>query len=136
MKSTTALSQVGAFTGQTLASIQAAIDSFSAGLFTPGNIYFLDPANGSDASGVGSLAAPFQTLGQAYAQCVAGNNDCVVLVGNGATTGTARLNAAFTWAKNAQSTADWEGKYLNAKAGALGENVERVADRNLVIAKG
>lgn len=99
MSKTTQLSQVGAFTGQTLTAIQAAINSFAAGLFTPGNVYFLDPANGSDASGDGSLNTPFATLAQAYAQCVAGNNDCVVLIANGATSATARVNAAFTWAK-------------------------------------
>jgi hypothetical protein len=70
-------------------------------VFTTGNIYVLDVINGSDASGDGSFQAPFASLAQAYAQCVSGNNDIVLLVGNGATSATARLSAAFTWAKNA-----------------------------------
>lgn len=92
---------VGAFTGQTLQAIQNALNGLGAGVFTTGNIYVVDVINGSDASGDGSFQKPFGSLAQAYAQCVSGNNDVVLLVGNGGTSATARLSAAFTWAKNA-----------------------------------
>lgn len=92
---------VGAFTTQTLQAIQNALNAMSAGIFSTGNIYVCDVVNGSDVSGDGSFQAPFGSLAQAYAQCVSGNNDIVVLVGNGGTSASARLSAAFTWAKNA-----------------------------------
>lgn len=92
---------VGAFTTQTLAALQQALLGMSAGIFTTGNIYVADAINGSDASGVGTFESPFATVDQAYAQCVSGNNDVVLLVGNGLTTATWRRSATFTWAKNA-----------------------------------
>lgn len=83
-----------------------------APLFT-GNWYFVNPAQGSDGNS-GAADSPLATLYMAYAKCVAGNNDVVVLVGDGSTTGTARLSVALaqtvdpaattgtiTWAKNA-----------------------------------
>ena len=66
-----------------------------------GKNFYLDPLNGSDVSGTGSKTKPFATLATAYAACTAGKNDTVVLVGDGATTGTARVDAAFTWSKAA-----------------------------------
>lgn len=96
-----ATATVGAFTTQTLAAIAAALGATNAGVFTPGNIYFLDPKNGSDLTGNGTINAPMGTLAGAYNLCLAGNNDIVVLVGDGATDATARVSAAFTWAKAA-----------------------------------
>lgn len=92
---------VGAFTGQTLAAIQAALNGLGAGIFTTGNIYVVDAINGSNTAGDGSFEKPFATLRAAYDQCVSGNNDIVLIVGNGLTTASARLSATFTWAKNA-----------------------------------
>jgi hypothetical protein len=92
---------VGAFTTQTLTALQQALLGMSAGIFTTGNIYVADAINGSDASGDGTFQKPFATVDQAYAQCVSGNNDVVLLVGNGLTTATWRRSATFTWAKNA-----------------------------------
>ena len=92
---------VGAFTTQTLAAIVASFSALSAGVFTPGNIFFLDPKNGSDLTGDGTVNKPMGTLAGAYALMVAGNNDIIALVGDGATDATARVSAAFTWAKNA-----------------------------------
>jgi hypothetical protein len=48
-----------------------------------------------------SASQAFQSLGVAYAACTAGRNDTIVLMSDGATTATARVDAAFTWAKNA-----------------------------------
>lgn len=83
------------------------------GLPFTGNWYFVQPASGSDGN-PGTADAPLATLYRAHALCTAGNNDVVVLVGDGATTGTARLSTALaqsvdssattgtlTWSKNA-----------------------------------
>lgn len=64
-----------------------------------GNYFFVDPASGSDGN-TGSADSPYQTIGRAYNQCVSGNNDVVFLYGNGLTSGTARLSATLTWAKD------------------------------------
>lgn len=68
---------------------------------TTGNVYYLNPNTGADTNVGTSPATAVKTLAAAYALCTAGNNDIVVLVGNGSTTATARLSAGFTWAKNA-----------------------------------
>jgi hypothetical protein len=82
-----------------------------------GNYWFVDPASGADGND-GSADLPLATLYEAYHRCVDGNNDVVILVGNGQTSGTARLstalasanavahgstadNGALIWAKNA-----------------------------------
>lgn len=66
-----------------------------------GKRFFCDPANGNDLQDGLSPATAVQTLAAAYALCTAGKNDIVYLIGDGATTATARVDAAFTWAKNA-----------------------------------
>lgn len=65
-----------------------------------GKIFYVDPANGSDVSGDGTPSKPYSTLATAYGKCTAGKNDTVVLVSDGQSTGTARVDAAFTWAKD------------------------------------
>lgn len=88
------------------------ITSGGAPFFT-GNWFFVNPATGSDGN-TGAADSPFQTVYQAYAMCVDGNNDVVVIVGNGQSGGTARMSTALaqtitpaattgtiTWAKNA-----------------------------------
>lgn len=72
----------------------------AGGIPFTGNWYFCDYANGSDGN-EGTADNPFQTIGQAYNQCVAGNNDVVVIIGDGSTTATQRLSATLTWEKNA-----------------------------------
>jgi len=84
------------------------------GLPLTGNYFFVDPASGSDAYDGSSPETPFQTIYAAYAAATAGNNDVIVLIGNGSTSGTARMSTALaqsitpsattgtiTWAKNA-----------------------------------
>lgn len=79
-----------------------------------GNWYFVDPLNGADGNAGTSPERAFKTLYQAYAHMTDGNNDVCVLIGDGATTGTARLSTALaqtidpaatagtlTWAKDA-----------------------------------
>ena len=84
------------------------------GIPLTGTWYFVNPAAGSDGNEGTSPESPFATIYQAYNKCVAGNNDVVVLIGNGSTSGTARMSTALaqsivstattgtiTWAKNA-----------------------------------
>jgi len=84
------------------------------GLPLTGTYFFVDPAAGSDAYDGLSPETPFQTIYAAYAAATAGNNDVIVLIGNGSTSGTARMSTALaqsvdstattgtiTWAKNA-----------------------------------
>jgi len=79
-----------------------------------GKYYFVDPVYGSDGNKGTSPKRAFKTLYRAQIACVAGNNDVVYLIGNGSSTGTARLSLAIAqtvtptatsgvlnWAKNA-----------------------------------
>ncbi|MDE2096489.1 MAG: hypothetical protein KGL39_04525 [Patescibacteria group bacterium] len=72
--------------------------------FFTGNYFFVNPATGSDG-GDGSAVSPFQTLYYALSQCVSGNNDCVVLIGNGEASGSARLSKALAQTYNPAATA-------------------------------
>ena len=84
------------------------------GIPLTGTWYFVNPAAGSDGNEGTSPESPFQTIYRAYAAATAGNNDVIVLIGNGSTSGTARMSTALaqtitpsattgtlTWAKNA-----------------------------------
>lgn len=75
------------------------------GIPLTGNWWFCDYANGSDGNGDSqsgaSPQAPLKTITAAYDRCTSGNNDVVVIMGDGATTATQRLESSFTWAKNA-----------------------------------
>lgn len=75
------------------------VDGIRASVQWPGNVYYVDPSQASN--GVGTIDSPYNSLPSAYARAVAGNNDIVVLVGNGATSASARLTETLTWAKNA-----------------------------------
>jgi hypothetical protein len=68
---------------------------------SPFKSIFLDPVNGNDANDGLSLTNAKKTLAGAYAIATSGNNDTIYLVGTGASAGTARVDEAFTWAKNA-----------------------------------
>lgn len=101
------ITNFGAFTQLTAKVIAQAIAE--GGLGTTGKIFYLDPANGLDNNNGQQPVAtpgqigtgPVQTLAAGYALLTSGNNDVLVLIGNGTTTATARLTALFTWAKNA-----------------------------------
>lgn len=68
---------------------------------TTGNIYYLDPLNGSNSSTGLYPSQAVKSLAAGYALLREGKNDVLVLIGNGLTTATARLSSGFTWAKNA-----------------------------------
>lgn len=94
----------GAFTAANIAAIMA---NLQAVIGVTGNVYFLDPVNGNDnfnglfptdqTGGQGPVAS----LAAGEALLASGNNDVLVLIGNGTTSATARLSSGFTWAKNA-----------------------------------
>lgn len=78
-----------------------------------GNYFYVDPVSGADGN-PGTADLPLATLYQAHNKATAGNNDVIILVGDGSTTATARLSLAnaqtidssassgkLTWSKNA-----------------------------------
>lgn len=83
-------------------SLNALVAAIQSGMWV-GNVYYLAPgaSNASDQNTGLSPNVPLATLPGALAKCTAGNNDVVVLIGDGATTGTARLSATLDWNKNA-----------------------------------
>lgn len=89
------IAQQGAFS----ADIAALINNNFASVVGPGTRYYVEPARGADNND-GTLQKPLKTLRAGYDKAIAGRGDTVVLVSDGATTGTARLGAGFTWAKN------------------------------------
>lgn len=98
---------VGAFTNLTIGAINAALAQ--AGLAaTTGNVYYCDPVNGLDTNDGQTPNAvqlsgghgPVQSLQAGYNLLRSGFNDVLVLIGNGASTGSARITT-FTWSKNA-----------------------------------
>lgn len=70
-------------------------------MYTPFKSIFCDPVNGNDAYDGLTLTNAKKTLLAAYNLTTSGKNDTVYLVQNGASSGTARVDAAFTWANNA-----------------------------------
>lgn len=80
----------------------------------PGTTFFCAPATGNDGNDGLSPQSAFATLYKAHAAMTAGKNDVCYLIGDGSTTGTARLSTALaasitssattgtlTWSKNA-----------------------------------
>ncbi len=68
------------------------------GLPSVGNIYYVDPTNGSDSAGGRTKDKAFKTLTVAYAALTADQDDVVVIAGEGSTGRTAET-AVITWAK-------------------------------------
>ncbi len=68
-----------------------------------GNYWFVAPATGADGND-GSSTLPLATLYEAHRRCIDGNNDVVILVGNGQSSGTARLSLAGAVAANSAAT--------------------------------
>lgn len=91
----------GSFDASVKRAIVANFQALGGAIVDVGKVFFLDPANGSDTNDGLTSTTALDTLTAAYAKCTSGKNDVIVLMGDGATTGTARVNAAFTWSKNA-----------------------------------
>ena len=92
------ITQYGSFTQQIANQINQNINAAGIG-FISGNIILLDPFAGVDTND--GITHPVNTLGRAYNIGREGKNDVIALISNGLTTSTARVNAAFTWAKDA-----------------------------------
>lgn len=73
-------------------------------LFT-GNWYFVDPVNGADGNPGNTPGKAMKTLYAAHAAMTAGQNDVCVLIGNGSSTGSARLSLANAQAIDSSVTA-------------------------------
>lgn len=69
-----------------------------------GKYFFVDPVNGTDGNDGRSPGRAFATLYAAINAATSGNNDVVVLIGNGAASGSARLSAANANAVDSTAT--------------------------------
>lgn len=69
-----------------------------------GNYYFVDPVNGLDGNSGGSQGRALKTLYQAHYLAKDGNNDVIILIGNGQSSGTARLSLANAQAVDSTAT--------------------------------
>ena len=101
------VTQVGAFTGLSADIINRNFAMLSGLTLGQGTAFFLDPSLGNDAyNGLAPTAqsdgvtGPKRSLPGAYNAAAASHNDTVVLLANGATSATARIDSAFTWAKS------------------------------------
>lgn len=92
----------GVFSYRNISDINANFSQLSSLILGGGgNLIWCNPATGVDAGADGSQAKPYGTIGAAYGKGRSGYNDVILLVGNGAASGSARLSATMTWAKNA-----------------------------------
>jgi hypothetical protein len=84
------------------------------GIPLTGSWFFVDYANGSDGNGSASQRtstggnvggatpeAPMKTISAAFDLCLSGNNDVIVIMGDGSTSATQRLSEQLVWSKNA-----------------------------------
>jgi len=92
----------GAFTAKNISDINGNFSLLQALVIGSGGVLiWCNPAVGVDATADGSQEKPYGTLESAYGKGRSGKNDVILLVGTGAAGGSARVNAAFTWAKDA-----------------------------------
>lgn len=66
-----------------------------------GNYYFVDYVGGLDGNSGLSPSKAIKTLDRAQDLMTAGQNDIAFIIGDGATTGSARLTETLVWAKDA-----------------------------------
>jgi len=69
-----------------------------------GTYWFVNPATGSDGNEGTSPEFPFATLYRAVSRAASGNNDVIVLIGNGLSTGSARLSLALAQTVDSAAT--------------------------------
>lgn len=74
------------------------------GLPFTGNWWFVNPVSGSDGNQGGSPGQALQSLYRAVSLAASGNNDVIVLIGNGASSGSARLSKAAAQAVDSTAT--------------------------------
>ena len=63
--------------------------------------YFVDYVNGSDGASGKSVRKALKTIQKAHDKCVAGKNDVIYLIGDGASTGFGYITEQLVWDKNA-----------------------------------
>lgn len=89
----------GSLTRQNIVDINANFSALAG--VNPGRLIYCWPSSGYLGVQDGSAAKPYSDLVTAYGAARNGMNDVVVLVGNGAASGSARLTATLTWSKDA-----------------------------------
>ena len=67
-------------------------------------VYFVDPANGSDSNPGTNFNAPLATIDAAYALCTANQHDVVLYIAGAS---GINLSAALTWSKNYTHLIGW-----------------------------
>lgn len=75
-----------------------------AGIPFTGNYWFVDPVNGLDGNAGNTPSSALQSLYRAVALATNNNNDVIVLIGNGLSSGTARLSKAAAQAVDPTAT--------------------------------
>lgn len=75
-----------------------------AGIPFTGNYWFVDPVNGLDGNAGNSPSSALQSLYRAVSLATSGNNDVIILMGNGLASGTARLSKAAAQAVDSSAT--------------------------------
>jgi len=88
------------------------MDNFLA----PFRVFWVDPANGSDSREGTTTDEALATLAEAHRRMTAGLNDICMLVGDGSTTGTARVTSTLVWSKNACHIIGVGPQTLNSRA--------------------
>lgn len=102
------VAQTGSFTTADQAIINANFSLLQGLTQGQGTAYFIDASKGSDVyNGLAptvqadGVTGPKRSLLGAYNLAVTGKNDTLVILGDGGTAATARVDSAFTWAKSA-----------------------------------
>ncbi len=90
----------GVLTSKNISDLNANFTSFLGGI-NPGTIIYCQPSSSNLGTQDGSQTKPYTDLPTAFSKAQGGKNDVVVLVGNGAANGSARLAAALDWNKDA-----------------------------------
>ena len=90
----------GALTSKNIADLNLNFTTLLGGV-NPGNIIYCIPSASFAGTQDGSAAHPYTSLLAALGKARPAKNDVVVLVGNGASGGSARLSANLDWNKDA-----------------------------------
>lgn len=92
----------GVLSAQNISDLNANFTALEAQLSgSTGRVIYCYPASGALGTQDGSANNPYTDLATAYAVGRSGYNDVIMLVGNGAASGSARLSSGMTWAKDA-----------------------------------
>jgi len=90
----------GTFTRQNIVDINNNFTALTTGS-TTGNTIWCSPGATGVQNQDGSQERPYTSLSTAYSATRNGQNDVVMLVGDGTTSASARLSANFTWSNSA-----------------------------------